>query len=101
MTANSLKRDPDQPIPGLGLTVSDFWSWAYSDMLSNRNRAVFAEFLVGAASGVLDRPRVEWDAYDLRYGDHKVEVKASVYLQSWHQTRPSVISFDIAPKRGW
>ena len=27
-----------------------------------------------------------------------MEVKSAAYVQSWEQTRPSVISFDIAPK---
>lgn len=30
--------------------------------LSDANRGVFAEFLVGAALGLLDKPRIEWDA---------------------------------------
>ena len=30
-----------------------------------------------------------------------MEVKSAAYVQSWEQTRPSVISFDIAPKTGW
>jgi hypothetical protein len=38
------------------LTLGDFWSWAYSDVLSNRNRSVFAEFLVTAALDVRSRP---------------------------------------------
>jgi len=54
---------PNEKIVGLdGLTVGDFWSWAYSDILSNRNRSIYAEFLVGSALGVLDKPRMEWDA---------------------------------------
>lgn len=37
-------RSPSEPIPGLhGKTVGDFWQWAYSDILSNRNRSIFAE----------------------------------------------------------
>ena len=31
---------------GSGITVSDFWSWAYSDLLNNTYRGVLAEFLV-------------------------------------------------------
>jgi len=58
----------DHPIPGLdGRTVGDFWQWAYSDILSNRNRSIFAEFIVGVALGAVVRPRIEWDAADLCY----------------------------------
>src|SRR5437016_2007119 len=94
------KLNPGEPIPQLnGFTVGDFWSWAYSDTLSNGNRAIFAEFLVGAALGVLDEPRIEWNGYDLLYRARKVEVKASAFLQSWKQTRPSPIRFDVASKK--
>ena len=93
---------PDQPIPALeGFTVGDFWAWAYSDLLSNRNRAIFAEFLVGSALGVLDKPRIEWDSYDLLYKEKKIEVKASAYLQSWYQSQLSNIKFDIRCKKAW
>jgi hypothetical protein len=83
------------------VTVHDFWAWAYSDILSNRNRSVFAEFLVAVALNLTDQPRVEWDAVDLRYGDKKIEVKSSAYIQSWQQKKPSVLKFDIGKKRGW
>ena len=68
-------------------TVGDFWVWAYSDILSNRNRAVFAEFLVGTALGVVGSPRIEWDASDLTYHGNHIEVKASAYVQSWPQDK--------------
>jgi hypothetical protein len=94
--------DSSTLIPGLdGHTIADFWRWAYSDVLSNGNRSVFAEFMVGTALGCLDSPRVEWDAVDLRYGEHKIEVKASAYCQSWHQKRPSTITFRIGKARAW
>lgn len=77
-----------------------FWSWAYSDFLSNAQRGVLAEFIVASALGCLDRGRVEWDAYDLDAGEGlKIEVKSSAYLQSWEQRALSSIRFDIACKR--
>ena len=89
-------------IPGLeGRTVGDFWQWAYSDVLSNRNRSIFAEFMVGVALGVVDKPRVEWDAVDLRYKGLKVEVKSAAYVQSWPQKKPSIIRFDIDKAIFW
>ena len=92
----------DHPIAGPGdLTLGDFWSWAYSDVWSNRTRSILAEFLVASGLDLLDTPRVEWDAVDLRYGDRCIEVKSAAYVQSWQQDRPSTIRFDIARKRGW
>lgn len=100
--ATGKKLTPDEPILSLdGLSVGNFWSWAYSDILSNTNRSIFAEFLVGAALRVLDKPRIEWNGYDLDYQGKKIEVKASAFLQSWPQNKPSTIIFDICPKRAW
>lgn len=94
--------DPARRIPGLpDRTVCDFWRWAYSDVLSNRNRSVFAEFLVGAALGCLGAPRVEWDAADLVYRGFRIEVKSSAFCQSWHQQRPSIVRFGIEKARPW
>ena len=83
------------------LTVLDFWAWAYSDVLSNRNRSIFAEFLVAAALGETNNPRIEWDAVDLRYNGKKIEVKSAAYVQSWQQNKLSTIRFDIGKKLGW
>lgn len=86
------------------MTVGDFWSWAYSDLLSNGNRSVLGEFLVAAALGVIDRPRVEWDVVDLRYREKGIEVKTSGYLQSWsvqHSRSVSRVVFSIARSRPW
>jgi hypothetical protein len=94
--------DPGTPLLALdGRTVGDFWRWAYSDVISNGNRSVFAEFMVGTALGCLHSPRVEWDAVDLRYGKHRIEVKASAFCQSWHQERLSTIKFSISKARAW
>ena len=83
------------------LSVLDFWSWAYSDILSNRNRSIFAEFLVASALGVTNNPRIEWDAVDLRHRGKMIEVKSAAYVQSWQQNKLSAIRFDIAKKLGW
>ena len=79
------KRSCQDEIPVLGTTVGDFWAWAYSDILNNTDRAVFAKFVVGMALGVIDTPRVEWDAVDLQYSDKTIEVKSAAYVQSWHK----------------
>ena len=96
------KLSADTRIPGLShLTLADFWSWSYSDLWSNRNRAILAEFIVGAVLGVIDSPRVEWDAVDLVYRGKTIEVKSAAFLQSWQQDRPSRIVFDISRKKSW
>jgi hypothetical protein len=96
------KLSPFDKLKGLGhLTLADFWSWAYSDLWSNRNRGILAEFIVGATLGVIDSPRLEWDAVDLIYQGKTIEVKSAAFLQSWQQDRPSRIVFDISQKISW
>jgi hypothetical protein len=102
MAVRTPKLSPTTPLPGLNATLGDFWSWAYSDVLSNGNRSVYAEFLVASALGVTALPRKEWDMVDLRYRGKKIEVKASAFAQTWASSgQPSVIRFDIRKKLPW
>ncbi len=100
---NPKRLTPNDKIPGMeGATVGDFWAWAYSDILANTDRGIFAEFLVGSALGIVEGTSTSgWNSFDLSYGDWKIEVKSSAYLQSWHQNAPSVIRFGLAEREGW
>jgi hypothetical protein len=80
-------------------TIGHFWAWAYSDLFCNTVRPIFAEFIVGKALGVLDRPRLEWNAYYFAYRGKKIEVKSSGYLQSDPQDCLSSIRFDIENRK--
>jgi hypothetical protein len=95
---------PEAPIPGLpGATLGDFWSWAYSNLLENTVRPVFAEFIVGVLLGVESDGRKVWDAVDLDWGDAKIEVKSSAYVQAWAAPDKgrSAVRYDIARKLPW
>lgn len=83
--------------------LMDFRRWTLTDLALNINRGRFAEWLVGKALGAItpDSYQIGWASYDLDYGDHKIEVKSSGRGQSWHQTRPSAVSWGIAPSRLW
>jgi hypothetical protein len=95
-------QDPDRPILGLdGRCLRDFWQWAYSDILSNTNRPILAEYVVGSPLGPMKAPRIEWDTTDLAYRGHTIEVKSAAYVQTWKQTCPSVIRFDISEHQRW
>ncbi len=83
------------------LNKQEFHAWAYDDLLTNTSRGVLAEYIVATALGVHDTRRLEWDKHDLCVGDIGVEVKSAAYVQSWVQSQPSVISFDIRPAKGW
>ena len=81
--------------------LAGFWQWSASDLLSNAQRGILAEYIVGCDLGVTGDVRSEWDAFDLTMADTKVEVKSAAYLQSWHQNRLSDIGFSIAPSKAW
>ena len=86
------------------IDLEGFYRWAMGDLVDNRNRGIFAEWLVGQALGAIrdGEVRHEWDAYDLLYGEIKVEVKASGRGQTWPQDQPSKPNFNIAPRwRTW
>ena len=86
----------------LGVSLIDFWRWSASDLLSNATRGRLAEFIVARAIGIsLDQVRDEWSAYDLRTPEVTVEVKSAAYIQSWHQRKPSIISFRVPKTRAW
>ncbi|WP_457743572.1 hypothetical protein [Sulfurimonas sp.] len=80
----------------LPLDVLSFWQWSSSELLGNALRGVLAEFIVASAIDILDKPREEWDAYDLKTKNGlKIEIKSSSYLQSWQQNKLSTICFGI------
>ncbi|MDX1994588.1 MAG: hypothetical protein SF029_19555 [bacterium] len=96
-------RDANEPIGNIG-TIGDFWRWAMSDLIGNRNRGILAEFMVGKLLGAdFSHPRLEWDCYDLEYRGYRIEVKSSSTLQSWHTSpdQRSTLSFGIATHGCW
>lgn len=98
--------DGKEPFHGPGITepllLIDYWRWQGSTLLDNTSRGILAEFLVASALGLHRKPRREWDESDIRMASGTtIEVKSSAYVQSWEQSRPSVIEFGIAPHRSW
>jgi hypothetical protein len=93
------KLAPGERLIGCDATVSDFWAWAYSDLILNIDRAVFAEFVVGCALGATTGTRRTWDCADHEYNGKKIEVKATGLAQRWRRGKQrSVPSFDIAKR---
>ena len=97
---------PETPFTHKGkptsFSVLDFWTWMASDVLNNTLRGMVAEYIVSQAMEACTQVRVEWDTVDITAPEGiKTEVKSAAYLQSWHQDRPSAISFGIAKKRPW
>ena len=84
--------------------IKGFHAWAAGDLVENRNRGLFAEWLVGHAIGVIDSGshRLEWDAVDHRYRGLGIEVKSSGRTQTWAPDHESTPRFGIAPqKQSW
>lgn len=99
-------KHPEEPfiINGKASVISllDFWQWNQSDLLSNNLRGHLAEFIVMKALEIESTEREEWAPYDLITKEGiSIEVKSGAYLQSWHQDKPSVISFSIAESFKW
>ena len=85
-----------------GFNLLSFWQWLASDLVDNALRGALAEYIVACDLGIADTTRPGWNAYDLITPEGiKVEVKSAAYLQSWKQTAPSKICFDIRPTIGW
>lgn len=91
---------------GTGLTVRDFWSWAYSDLIDNTHRGVMAEFLV--YSSFKNTPpdtqmRINWTPFDVTSpSGRRIEVKSAAYVQAWTPENIfAQIRFDIAKKVAW
>ena len=85
-----------------GHTLQNFWSWAFSDLVSNTERGKLAEYLVATAIGCDRQVSQTWESYDLLSPEGiKIEVKTSAYIQSWKQKAFSTISFGIAEAQYW
>ncbi len=86
------------------LDLNDYYKWASGNLADNRNRGIFAEWLVGKALNTLQEEdtRVEWDGVDLRYKNLGIEIKASGRSQTWDPQTATVPRFGI-PKnsRAW
>ena len=85
---------PTQPFTGgeatnlNGVTILEYWQWAYSGIVGNTERGNLAEFLVAQALDIATDVRNDWEDFDLTTKDGaKIEVKSSAIVQSWRQTR--------------
>ncbi len=83
-------------------TISDFWQWAFSDLLQNTTRGVLAEYIVAVLLDADSVPRQPWEPYDLKIADgRKIEIKTMSRLQAWAQKQLSEPRVVLSPKRYW
>ena len=90
----------------IGITVIDFWRWAFSDLIDNTQRGVMAEFLVYSSLNriTLDtQKRENWLSFDITSpSGRRIEVKSAAYIQAWTPENIfAQIRFDIGKKLAW
>jgi hypothetical protein len=70
--------------PPDGMSVLDFWRWAFADLCDDDVKGWFAEWLVGLLLGLPQTRRISWAGSDhVTPEGVRIEVKASAYWQSW------------------
>lgn len=80
---------------GSDMKVSDFWSYAFSNLNSNVLRGALAEFFIEAAlkeNCEIDI-RNPWGDFDILYKEFRIEVKCSSFLQDWDQDILTNVNF--------
>lgn len=84
----------------IALTVNDFWRWAYSDLSSKQNRAVFADFLVAASLEEAQILRQAGKGYDLLWyaggKSIRINVRAGAYTEAVEMEHPDRIQFRLS-----
>lgn len=89
-----------------GISVKDYWSWAYSELIDNTQRGVMAEFLVYSSLNT-EHPRTQvrenWLPFDVTSpSGRRIEVKSAAYIQAWTPENIfAQIRFDIGKKLAW
>lgn len=86
------------------LTITDYWRWAYSDLINNIDHHALAEFIVASSIGLLrtdtETFRNVLKPYDLLSMEgFRITVKSAAYVRSRDSKHPDHISFGIAPAR--
>ena len=90
-----------------GITVMDFWRWAFSDLIDNTQRGIMAEFLVYSSlkSELPSRTqmRTNWFPFDVTSpSGRRIEVKSAAYIQAWTpENLFAQIRFNIGKKLAW
>ena len=81
------------------MNLTEFYSWNSGNLLENRTRGAFAEWLVHQALGIESQYREEWAPVDATTANGTtLEIKSAAYEQSWEQLAPSRIVFSITQR---
>ena len=84
------------------INPTEFHRYAFSNFLDNVVRGSLGEYIVALALGITDDvPLNSWETYDISYGNLKIEVKTSGYVQTWPQKQRSTPRFGIQKREGY
>ena len=84
----------------LDFSISDFWRWAFGNLLDNTKRGALAEYIIQRALELdTSGTQADWGSYDILYNGVPIEVKSAAYIQAWNldNSKLSNISFSIRP----
>ena len=78
----------------------DFYYWNSGNLLENRTRGAFAEWIIHQQLGICEEFREEWADVDATLPNGTtLEIKSAAYEQSWEQSKPSQIRFDCKQRK--
>jgi len=80
-----------------GVTLADFWTWAFSDLAGDRTLDTLSEFVVGLALENLERARSSC-APPITYLGKRIEIRAARWNGSLDEWSLNNIRFDISPE---
>jgi hypothetical protein len=98
------RKNGDEPFlnAACSATLSNFWAWAYSDLMGNTERGKIAEYIISLAMRCANGVSENWGTFDVLSPENiKIEVKTSAYLQSWAQKKVSDIRFGVRETLAW
>jgi len=80
-----------------GVTLADFWTWAFSDLAGERTLDTLSEFVVGLALENLERAR-SGSAMPMTYLGKRIEIRAAGWNGNLDEWSLNNIRFDISPE---
>jgi hypothetical protein len=89
---------PNQGPLERAMNLSAFYRWNSGNLLENRTRGAFAEWLVHEALGIESEFREEWAPVDAVINGITMEIKSAAFEQSWEQAAPTRIVFPISQR---
>lgn len=80
------------------LTLSDCWTWAYSDLTDSMNRSILAEYIVATALNIANsskrKPSRLHNSWSFSSSDgYRISVESASFIQSCDAEHPDHITF--------